>query len=57
MSDEPEMRKIKWSVSMSLVGCRRSGEIEVEADCSDKEIDDMVREEVMQQIEWGWDDA
>lgn len=39
-------RRISWSVSMGLVGCHASGEIEVEDDATDQQIEEEVRQEV-----------
>lgn len=54
MSDDVKMIKIKWHLSNGLVGCNREGVVEVEEDCSATEIDEMVREEIDNVIEWGW---
>lgn len=51
------MRTINWVVENGLVGCRQTGTIEVEDDASDEEINEMVREEVFNVIEWSWSDA
>lgn len=54
--DDPGMKTIEWRLSIGLVGCSRKGKIQVEADCDLAEIDDMVREIVMDEIEWTWNE-
>jgi hypothetical protein len=54
---DDEMKTVKWYCSIGLVGCRITGTIEVEADATDDDIDEMIREEVMQRLEWGRADA
>jgi hypothetical protein len=51
---EPQMRKIRCHLSIGLVGCKRETVIEVEADLSDDDINDVVREWVDERIEWDW---
>lgn len=51
------MRKIRWQMSIGLVGCRREGEMEVEDDMSDDEIHEMVWDEATQHLETNWEDA
>lgn len=48
------MRKVKWHLSVGLVGCSQEGEFEIEDDCSDEEIEEAVKDEVFQKLEWGW---
>lgn len=48
------MRTIKWFLETSMVGADWSGEIEVEDDATEAEIDAMVREEVHNIISWSW---
>lgn len=53
-SDEPEMKTIRWELSIGLVGCRVRGTIEMESDASDDEIEEAVRDAVMERCEWTW---
>lgn len=48
------MRTIEWSLETSQQGADWSGEIEVEDDATNDEIDQLVREEVFNIISWGW---
>ena len=48
------MRKISWNLETSQQGADWSGEIEVEDDATEDEIDDLVREEIFNIISWGW---
>lgn len=48
------MRLIKWHLSTGTQGCDREGEIEVEDNATDDEIDADVREEVFGFVEWCW---
>lgn len=48
------MRIIKWWSGAGMVGSDREGEVEVEDDATEKEIDAIVREEVFNHFEWGW---
>lgn len=48
------MKTIQWAVEMGMQGCERSGEIEVEDDATEAEIDAMVRDEVFNYVSWGW---
>jgi hypothetical protein len=50
------MRTIVWNLETSMQGANWDGEIEVEDDATDQEIDEMVREEVFNIISWGWSD-
>lgn len=46
--------KIKWTMSNGLVGCKISGEIDVDEHDSDDEIEEAVRDAVMERLEWEW---
>lgn len=48
------MRTIKWTLDIGLVTCERSGEVEVEDNATDEEIEASVREDVFQYIDWSW---
>ncbi len=48
-------RVVKWTVAMGLLGCKRTGEFEVDDDASDEDIEEMVEEQAMQRIEWFWE--
>ena len=42
-------------VSIGLVGCKREFSVEVEDDCTDDEIDEVVRDRMFADIiDWGW---
>lgn len=47
-------KKIEWSLSIGLVGCRVTGEFEVTNDLLDSELEEMVRDEVMNHVEWNY---
>ena len=48
---------VKVYVSLDLVGCKQETEIEVEDDCSEKEIEEMARDAMYEMIEWGYEKA
>jgi len=48
------MRTIEWKLCTGYVGATHEGSFEVEDDATDKEIDDMVQEEVWSHIEINW---
>ena len=50
------MQTIKWYLSIGLVGCRLKGDFEIEADASDEEIDDAIKEAAFERVEWGRDE-
>lgn len=53
--DDGKMITVAWHVNNGLVGCKVTGTLEVEADLSDDDIDQSVREHIDQHvIEWGW---
>lgn len=52
--DEPEYIFIDWTLSIGLVGCKRTGTIKVEADCTDDEIEEYTRDVVMEEVERTW---
>ena len=49
------MKKIKWAVSLDLVGCDRSGTFEIEDDATDEEIEEYVKEEMSNYIDFHWE--
>jgi hypothetical protein len=48
------MRIIEWNLETSMQGADWSGEIEVDDDATDTQIDELVREEVFNIVSWGW---
>ena len=48
------MKKIKWSCETGFAGCIHQGEFEVEDDTTEKEIDEMVLDEIYNYINWSW---
>lgn len=50
------MRKIKIKVSIGLVGCQRTTEIEVEDDATEEEIEKAAFEAVCEMIEWSYEE-
>lgn len=48
------MRTIEWHIETTLQGADWSGEIEVEDNATDEDIDAEVREEVFNIVSWGW---
>jgi hypothetical protein len=47
-------RTITIEVSMGLVGCRKTATLDVEADATDEQIDEMARDVLHELIEWSW---
>jgi len=48
------MRTIEWHLETGFVGGDREGEVEVEDNATEQEIDAIIREEVFNFISWGW---
>lgn len=48
------MRVIQWHFETGTQGSDRSGEIEVDDNSTDEEIEAEVREEVFNFVSWGW---
>ena len=48
------MRTISWNLETSQQGADWNGQIEVEDDATEDEIDDLVRDEIFNIISWGW---
>lgn len=48
------MKIVEWNLETSQRGAEWSGEIEVDDDATDAEIDSIVREEVFNIVSWGW---
>lgn len=48
--------KIKITVSMGLVGCRRERTIEIDDGLTEEQIDEQVKEEVLgsEMVTWSW---
>ena len=47
--------KVKYTCSNGLVGCRLTGEIEVDDDATDEDIEESVRDAVHERLEWWWE--
>ena len=45
---------IEVTVSLGLVGCVRTGTIEVEDDASEDEIEETARDALFELITWSW---
>ncbi len=45
---------IEWHLGMDLNGCDRDGTIEVDDKATEEEIEEIVRQEVFQYIDWSW---
>jgi hypothetical protein len=48
------MKKIQWYLTIGYPTADRSGEIEVNENATDEEIEEIVCEEANNYIEWGW---
>lgn len=46
---------IKWTCETGYANCTHEGEVEVDDNATDEEIDEIVREEVFEYIGWGWE--
>ena len=51
------MKIIKWFCETGFARCVHKGKIEVEDDASNEEIEELVRDEVFQEINWGWNEV
>lgn len=45
---------VKWKMDIGIANFQREGELELDDDISDKGIEILVREEVLQYVEWTW---
>lgn len=50
------MRKVKFSVSIGLVGCRREDIFEFDDDTTDEEIQKAYEDWQLEQLDGGWED-
>lgn len=50
------MRKIKWELSIGFPTAMRYGEIEVEDSATDEEIESAIYEEVMNRVDYCWEE-
>lgn len=50
-------RLIKWRMSIGFPAADRIGEVEVDDDATDEQIDDMVREDATNFLEISWEAA
>lgn len=48
------MRTIEWHFETGMQGADWSGEIEVEDNATEEEIEGLVREEVFNIVSWSW---
>lgn len=46
--------KITVTVSIGLVGCKKTSVIEVEDGSDDEAIEESAKDEMFNMIEWGW---
>ena len=46
--------KIKWHISIGLVGCQHEGEFEIDDNATEEEIEHEARETAFDHIEWSW---
>ncbi|MCB5934479.1 hypothetical protein LI012_06380 [Caldibacillus thermoamylovorans] len=51
------MRKVKFTVSIGLVGCRREDIFEFDCDITDEEIQQAYTDWMYEQIDGGWEDV
>ena len=49
------MKKVKWFISLGLVGCIIEDEFEVEDDTTEEEIEELAGEVAFSVIDWGWE--
>lgn len=48
------VKTIKWWLHTGYVGAEHNGEIVVEDDATDEEIDEAVKEDMFNYLDWGW---
>jgi len=51
------MRTIRWKLSLGITNEYYKGEIDVEDGATAKEIEEMVREEVNNCLDWWWEEV
>jgi hypothetical protein len=50
------VKTIAWWSDAGFVGTERHGEVEVEDDATEQQIEDAVRDVVFNHFSWGWDE-
>lgn len=48
------MKRIYWTMSIGLVGCKKTGWFDIEDYADDQQIDEDAEERVFQEVEWEW---
>lgn len=48
------MKRVWWTLSIGLVGCNKSGFVDIEDDADDESIDELVKEKLADKVEWSW---
>ncbi len=51
------MRKVKFTLSIGLVGCKREDTIKFDDDVTDQEIQETYEEWQLEQLDGGWEDT
>ena len=51
------MRKITWTLDTGFSGAKHEGELEVEDETTDDEIEELVRAEVDDCLDWWWEEV
>lgn len=50
------MRKIRVTISIGLVGCKRTETFDVEDDATEEEIEEMAKEAALESLNWNWEE-
>lgn len=48
------MKTIEWHIETGMQGAEWNGEVEIEDDATDEEIEETVRQEVFNIVSWNW---
>ena len=48
------MKKIKWVCETGFAACRHEGEIDVDDNATEEEIDEMVLDDICNYVNWTW---
>lgn len=51
------MRKFKWWLNTGLAGCTIRDEITVDDTLNENEIDEIIKQEVFNEIDWGYEEV
>ena len=51
------MKTISWILNTGYIGCSHEGTFEIDENATEAEIEEAVKEEVFNEISWGWEEV